>query len=518
MMQQTGFNRLLAGLFIIGAFVGLYFQFAYHKFINNDTLSYVTLAERYAAGDWQHAINGFWSPLYTWILCFCKLAGLPLLPCCYIINFIVAGLGLYVLCNLARRYVTKPAFYYACNLFLLLLLLSYAMSALTPDLMAAIFCIWFLLLVTDQRFEQSKQLPWWAGAMAACAYLAKLYNFVPMHLFMGGWLLLLLVKYRSFKSKKVVALLKAYGLFILLSCCWILTISLHEGKPVITTAGPFNHYYVSPAWGKEFPMNEELYAPPFKEAYSAHVNPAHLLDQFDWSPFSSTRNFNYQVKLIKKSIRVLIRNLDNTGAKWLVLLASLLMLILNRTKLANSPYDRSIHKIAWFFVCYPLLYLPLFILDRYIFTCILLFHLLLFFVAQRAWGLVNKKICTPVLAVLLLLSIYPLVLMGHRKITQASGEYQYQQSFYQQLPQLSFLKDQRIAVYPYPYATMEATQLCYHFHCRSYGSWADKQHQSLKQFNIPYLVSRTELHEFPFLHIKKKMLLGEVAFYVYAVE
>ena len=518
MMQQTGFNRLLAGLFIIGASVGLYLQFAYHKFLNNDTLSYINLAERYAAGDWQHAINGFWSPLYSWILCFCKLAGLPLLPCCYVINFIVAGLGLYVLCKLARRHLTKPAFYYAFCGYMLLLLLFYTMSALTPDLMSAVFCLWFLLLVTDQRFEYSKQLPWLTGTIAACAYFAKGYSIVPLHLFMGCWLLLLLVKNRSFKTKKGIALIKAYGLFILLSSSWIAAISLHEGKPVITTAGPLNHYYVSPDYGKQFPTNEELYAPPFDEAYSAHVNPAHLLDQYDWSPFSNARNFNHQVNLIKESIRELIRNLDKTGAKWFVLFFSLLILFINRKKPANERYDRSIYKITWFFVCYPLLYLPLFILDRYILVCIILFHLLLFFVAQRAWNLVNKKIFTPVLAILLLLSAYPLVKRGHRKITQTSSEYKYQKSFYQQLPTLSFLKDQRIAIYPYPYATMEATQLCYYLHCRSYGSWTDSQYQSLKQFNIRYLVSRVDLSAFPFLHIKQKLFLEKETVYIYEVQ
>jgi len=420
------------------------------------------------------------------------------------------------LCKLARRYITKPVFYYIFNCYLLLLLLFYAMSALTPDLMAAVFCLWFLLLVTDQRFEQSKLMPWWAGVIAACAYFAKLYSLVPMHLFMGGWLLLLLVKYRSYKSKRGIALIKAYGLFILLSLCWIIVISMHEGKPVIATAGPFNHCFMSPDYGKDFPTNVSLYAPPFDEAYSAHINPAHLLDQYDWSPFSNARNFNHQISLIKGSIRELIKNLDGTGAKWLAFLFSLLIIAINRKKPATENYDHSIHKIAWFFICYPLLYLPLFVLDRYILTCIILFHLLLFFVAQQAFTLVNKKLFTPIFILLLLLSVYPFLIRGHRKLTMASGEYQYQKSFYQHLPQLSFLKNQSIAVYPY--AMVEATQLCYYYHCRNFSSWTDEQYQSLKQFNIRYLVSKNDLSAYPFLHIKKKLLLEQEAVYIYEVQ
>jgi energy-coupling factor transporter transmembrane protein EcfT len=167
-------------------------------------------------------------------------------------------------------------------------------------------------------------------------------------------------------------------------------------------------------------------------------------------------------------------------------------------------------------MCYPLLYIPLFILDRYVLICIILFHLLLFFVAQRAWSLVNKKLFTPVFILLLLLSVYPFLIRGHHKLTQASGDYQYQKSFYQQLPQLSFLKDQSIAVYPH--AMVEATQLCYYYHCRNFCSWTDKQYQSLKQFNIRFLVSRKDLSVYSFLLIKQKLLLVQETVYIYEIQ
>lgn len=515
-MQLTGFNRLLAGLFFIGASVGLYFQFTYHKFLNNDTLSYINLAERYAAGDWQHAINGYWSPMYSWLLCCCKLAHLPLLQSCYVINFLFAAGGLFIVCKLAFRYLTHPPFYFAFGLYALLLLLFYAMSTLTPDLMATVFCLWFLLLVTDNRLERTKQIPVLAGVAGACAYFSKAYNFVPIHLFLALLLVLALVKKTPSRLKQLLPLLKIYGVFIALAAIWITLLSLHEHRLVFSTSGRLNHNLGHPSYGKDFPTNEGLYAPPFHNAYSAHVNPAHLLDAYDWSPFSTTQNFHHQTDLIKWSTRDLISNLDSTGAKWLVLLFSLVILFINRKKPANESYDRSIYKVAWFFLSYPLLYLPFFILDRYILVCILLFHLFLFFLAQRTWTLVNKKIFAPVLALLLLVSIVPFINLGYRKLTRASGEYHYYKCFYQQLPQLSFLKDQSIAVYPY--AMVEATQLCYYLHCRNYSTWTDKQYGSLKQFNIRYLVSKTSLVAYPFLSLKKKLLLEKETVYVYEIQ
>lgn len=507
MISKTGFNKLLAGLFIIGTFAGLYFQLAYHKFLNNDTLSYINLAERYVAGDWQHAINGFWSPMYTWLLCICKLAGLPVLQSCYVINFLAAAIGLYVLCSLAQRYITQPLFYMGFGLYALLLMLFYAMSSLTPDLMAAVFCLWFLQLVTSEQFVLNKRMQWLAGFIASFAYFSKLYNFVPMHLFLFSWL-----AYTSFKGKHVV---RTYGIFILLTCAWMTVLSIHEGKLTVTTAGQFNHNFMSPHYGGAYPTNARLIAPPYEEAYSAQTNPAHLLDSYNWSPFNDTRSFMHQVNLIKTSIVDLVRNIDATGAKWFIFIATLLILYINRKKV-TLEVNTGIKKITWFFICYPLLYLPLFILDRYVLVFIILFHLLLFFIAQAAWAFINKKIFVPVIVILLVLSIVPFAKLGQRKLASSSGEYLYYKTFYEQLPQFSFLKGQPIA--SDNNAMEEATQFCYYFNCRYYSTWTDAQYESLKKLNIRYLIAEEDKSLFPFLHEKGKLQFQNHSLYIYEIQ
>lgn len=515
MTERTAYNKLTAGLFVIGSLLGLYFQFAYHKFLNNDTLSYINIAERYAEGDWQHAINGFWSPIYSWMLCFCKLAGLPILQSCYVINFIVAACGLYVLCRMAYRYLTQPLFYVAFSLYALLLMLFYAMSTLTPDLLAAVLCLWFLYLVTDNRFTGNKKNPWLAGVAGAFAYYSKMYSLVPVHLFLASWLVLILLQKKQARSKQLIPLIKTYGVFIFLTSIWIAILSIHEHKLVVTTAGTFNHNFMSPAWGKNYPTNEGIYAPPYEKAYSAHTDPSHLMDNYGWSPFSDTQHFMHQITLVKNAVLSLFYSLDPTGAKWLILITSLLILFINRKKMLPG-YDSSIYKIAWFFVCYPLLYLPLFVLDRYVLTCIILFHLLLFFITQLAWSFINKKIAAPVIAVLLLVSLVPFIKLGQRKLTYSTSEYRYYKSFYEHVPQLAFLQGQSIA--SDPYAMVEATQLCYYLQCRYYSTWKDNQYQSLKQFNIRFLVAKQDLTSYPFLRIVKKLSLENQPVYLYEIQ
>ncbi len=36
--------------------------------IAGDEISYINIAHAYASGHWQNAINGYWSPLYSWLM------------------------------------------------------------------------------------------------------------------------------------------------------------------------------------------------------------------------------------------------------------------------------------------------------------------------------------------------------------------------------------------------------------------------------------------------------------------
>src|SRR5678815_2639310 len=38
--------------------------------VAEDGLSYIEIGEAYFRGDWKHAINGYWSPFYSWVLGF----------------------------------------------------------------------------------------------------------------------------------------------------------------------------------------------------------------------------------------------------------------------------------------------------------------------------------------------------------------------------------------------------------------------------------------------------------------
>src|SRR3989344_7035664 len=58
-------------LFIaLAVFLGLFHAFASRYEMNPDGMSYLDIGAAYTRGDWDTAINTYWSPLYSWILGF----------------------------------------------------------------------------------------------------------------------------------------------------------------------------------------------------------------------------------------------------------------------------------------------------------------------------------------------------------------------------------------------------------------------------------------------------------------
>jgi|SRR5690242_1674322 len=51
---------------------GLLQAWSHRFFVEFDGTSYLDIAENYARGNWHAAVNGYWSPLYSWILALCS--------------------------------------------------------------------------------------------------------------------------------------------------------------------------------------------------------------------------------------------------------------------------------------------------------------------------------------------------------------------------------------------------------------------------------------------------------------
>src|SRR6478735_779060 len=59
---------VLAAIFAVGSALAIFAAFqARYLLTSIDGISYASIAQQYADGDWGNAFNAYWSPLYSWL-------------------------------------------------------------------------------------------------------------------------------------------------------------------------------------------------------------------------------------------------------------------------------------------------------------------------------------------------------------------------------------------------------------------------------------------------------------------
>ena len=214
-------------LLIAGAIIALWLQLHFNRYLDVDSVSYINIGELYAAGMLRKAVNGYWSPLYSWIIAlFIKVGVRPLITC-YCMNVAAAVPCFYFIQKTGRRYIKNPVLYALFQLDIIVVLLYYALSELTPDLPGTAATLWFLTILWSDGFYKSYRLPVWAGIAGAVMFFAKSYNFLFVNLL---FFILIIAGSRPFTKRKEQRY-RQLGLGLLVFWCislvWIDPHSIH---------------------------------------------------------------------------------------------------------------------------------------------------------------------------------------------------------------------------------------------------------------------------------------------------
>src|SRR5688572_4382331 len=76
---HVGLGPRLLMIFVLYFLAAAWAVSAYRYQINPDAISYISIAQKYLAGDFGAAINAYWSPLYSWLLMPFLAIGIPAL-------------------------------------------------------------------------------------------------------------------------------------------------------------------------------------------------------------------------------------------------------------------------------------------------------------------------------------------------------------------------------------------------------------------------------------------------------
>ena len=360
---------------VLVAYVGLWLLFypLFKRMINVDTTSYLTIAQKYATGDFWNAINGYWSPMICWLLTPFLKAGLDPMFSFKLLNFIIGFAVLYQVKNLFTRLAIRKWLALLVMTLLLTRIIFWAYSG-HPDLLLFFFALWFYnLLSKDDVFSISNCIL--IGIVGGLSFFAKAYffGFFPLTIVALG------LGHFIAKKQEAFFLLKRLGLIFLvffgLASIWIGLLSQKYGTLTISTAGAYNHALVIREGLWQHPAVNQGFIPPSNDSAISIWEDNSFTKYEDWSMFDSFALFKRQVTVVVFNIirTIVYLNEANLFAFISVLIGGVLLFA--RKELVPFRLKEEIVRLLIFCALYASGYLLILLNFRYllIMDCLLLF-------------------------------------------------------------------------------------------------------------------------------------------------
>ncbi len=300
-------SRVFLLALIIYAVSGLFFVYFYRYQLDPDGVSYISIAEKYAAGDFRQAVNGYWGPLLSWLLVPFLLVGIPSLVATKLLSLCIGLFTLIGLRSLCYKFEMSETIRRVVMFSLVIIVLQFAMWIFTPDLLLTCILLYYLNVIFRTDYAAKSFRGAVCGAIGAAAYLAKSYAFA---FFLSHFLLLNGLHYfrnrgKAGKRNVVRNFVLGLGMFCILVAPWIYIISNNCGNLAIGMAGKYSWRVVGP----ESPGHPVHYVgflePPNETAVSGWEDPSYIR-MAPWSPFQSWSYFVYELRHILRKIYAIV--------------------------------------------------------------------------------------------------------------------------------------------------------------------------------------------------------------------
>jgi hypothetical protein len=377
-MKHVSVNRIIQSLYLLLA--ALLFMPLRHYLDCNDTLQYITLAKKYAAGDLMQAISSYWSPLLSWILVPFIKFGLEGFFVLKIIQILIGWAALFFICKLTdhRQGIGQTGLFF--KLAAVPLIASFALLNGTPDLLALLWMLWLLSILSEpEKYFSSIKFALICGLVGGLLYFSKAAGFFFfLILFTVLHLYYFFLKKESDRNRTIRFFICGTGTFLFTSALWICLLSNAYGKFTFSSSGTYNFGIIGPALNPDvygelnhpFYMGK-LFEPSNKSALNAWENPTTAFVPH-WSPFHSKTELRHYLRVIWKNLRSLQSYNFGADPGSVLILGWMLLLYFDR-KQAVEFFRRNILLII-FPVILSLLYILVFVNHRYIWLndCVIL--------------------------------------------------------------------------------------------------------------------------------------------------
>jgi hypothetical protein len=388
--------------------------------IDPDSTSYITIARKYAAGDFAHAINAYWSPLYSWLLAVFVKCHVDPLVAAKIIG-IAAGAGtIWTAGLICRRLALSDTTRRVVCWAIVPSMVFFALYRVTPDMTVTFLFALFLahILHIDHRTNPGGVM---TGVIIAAAYFAKAYAlpFLVTTVTIGCAWLLINTADRATRARLARNFAVTLVTIALLIAPWAAALTLKYHRPMLGSVAPQAFRLNAPNVRMVWPLHTGGFRGPGNDTAISPWEDPTLIELPHWNPLASRRDLRYYVHVVRTNLLEVIGYLHEfTLLAPLVIGASLV--VLARRRRSPGWRDGAVITSAtpWLLLTLAVLcagYLPLVYQRRYLSLGPVILAVLGGCLVEMAFGRNDRRVRRGVVLALLVLSfaLWPVMRIVH---------------------------------------------------------------------------------------------------------
>ncbi len=378
---------------------------------NPDSLQYISIAHHILDGRLSLAINGYWSPLISWLLA----------PFIYFFNdgivafkYLQMAIGIFVI----RKWLMFLVFVEVddklkrfLGFVIIPFIVSYSLLNLSPDLLFV--GILFSLIIELIRWLDKQTDGSSLGKLGALLFLTKSFG-LPLFIFL--FCFVIWMKDERIPKIRLKKILLPFGTIV---GAWIILLSVKYGKFTISESANFNFTYeVAPTLGKQVQLpvlGNGLLKPANDFAISAWEDPASQIQLTPLDPFGDSK---YYLSIVNRNLQSIYFHDFRNQLGWIFIFFLIIYLIRKKSyEIIPLWIKISLLVICTLYFGYSLILVH----ERYIWICTLLFiPMTVFFIGQsiptNRIGKIRLIIIIPVLTFCIKRPAKEVLMCGDREV------------------------------------------------------------------------------------------------------
>lgn len=353
----------------------------YQYYIDPDATAYLTLARRYAEGDFLKAVNGYWSPWAVWLTALFMKTGFAAFPAAIVVNGMAAVGFLWVSHSLFVFFDIKRSVRWILELALVIFLVYAVFWQSFDDLWECFFLLAVFRTLIRDDFSTRPLLWVLTGLFGALAYLSKAYALPFFILEIVCCSFFLISEKGAGNGKKWIRITAVCILtMLLLSSPWFYLLHEKYGKWMTGTAGSLNTswYLVGHPYWKE--SIGQLLPPVYGDSPS-YWEDAYMVNGVTPHFWNSPKLLLLQIVKFGYNLLKFVQSINELSAFFAV--ALLFSIGIFFSKKMRATCDRKTKLLALSFLLFPSGYLLVNFQARYLWYMLPLCMILLVIFIQR---------------------------------------------------------------------------------------------------------------------------------------